>query len=67
MVTGAAQVDIIDDPLEIARVRSPAGKPFLRVRLLDAKITVDLTLNLAEMIGGAARGAQIRYGLREEP
>jgi hypothetical protein len=62
MVRAMCDLIIVDDPAEIARGGSPAGKPFLRLRFHEGPerqiVDVDITLNLAEMIGGAARGAQ---------
>jgi len=61
MVHGRAQLLIVDDPAEIAVNESPAGKPFLRVTFpgLDP---IDITTNIAEMIGGAGAGCRQRYG-----
>jgi hypothetical protein len=63
MVRAMCDLIIVDDPAEIARGGSPAGKPFLRLRFHEGSdVDVDITLNLGEMIGGAARGAQARFG-----
>lgn len=64
MVHGICRLLIIDDAEEIASEQSPAGKPFLRLIFKEgqAERVVDVTLNLGEMIGGAARGAQQRFG-----
>lgn len=61
---GAARVVCIDDPKEIANHGSPHGKSFLRVTFEDpvtgARVTVNLSTNLAEMIGGAGAGLRQR-------
>jgi hypothetical protein len=61
MVNGMADVRVIDDTKSIQAAESPAGKAFLRIKFEDGK-QVDMTLNLAQMIGGAARGASQRLG-----
>lgn len=58
---GMADVKIIDDPAEIERVKSLAGKAFLRVKFESGE-TVDMSLTLAEMLGGVGKGAQQRFG-----
>lgn len=60
-VQGIARIEVIDDPGEIAVSGSPDGKPFLRVGFADG-VTVDITTNLAEMIGGCGAGLRQRYG-----
>lgn len=55
----SAQIDLIDDEVEIRKVGSPLGKPFLRMTFGDQ--TVDITTNLAEMIGGAGSGLRKRH------
>lgn len=60
MINGIAELHIIDDPTEIVSNQSPAGKPFLRIKLEDGR-TMDITTNLAEMIGGAGAGARLRH------
>jgi len=61
MVNAIADVQIIDDPAEIKKADSPKGKAFLRIKLDDGTV-VDMTLTLAEMIGGVGKGAQLRFG-----
>jgi hypothetical protein len=61
---GAAGVDVIDDPAEIAAQQSPQGKPFLRITLGEE--TFDITTNLAEMIGGVAAGVRKRWEERRD-
>ena len=36
------------------------GKPYLRLEFPDG-MTIDITTNLAEMIGGCGKGARERY------
>ena len=46
----------------LIREPDPAtGKPYLEVTFLPDGPTVQLTTNLGEMIGGAAKGARERY------
>lgn len=59
-VIGVASITAIDSPEAIEKAGSPAGKPFLRVQFHGGP-TVDLTCNLAEMLGGAAKGTRERY------
>lgn len=61
MVHGQADLLIVDDPAEIAANQSPAGKPFLRVTFPGLP-PIDITTNLAEMIGGVGAGCCKRYG-----
>lgn len=61
MVHGIADVEIIDNPAEIAALGSPAGKPFLRVTFPGLP-PINITTNLAEMLGGAGAGCRQRYG-----
>lgn len=60
-VQGRAKLEIIDDPNEIMKNESPAFKPFLRITF-DNGFTVDISTNIAEMIGGAGAGIRKRYG-----
>jgi hypothetical protein len=62
MVNGVADVNVITPktPSE-----SPGGKAFLRVKFEDGS-TVDMTLNLAQMIGGAAKGTAQRLGYQHD-
>lgn len=54
-----AVVDVVDDPDEIRRCGSPLGKPFLRIRFQN-HVVVEMSTNLAEMIGGAGAGLRKR-------
>lgn len=56
-VCSAASVAVVDDPAELDR--SPKRKPFLRV-VFDDGTVVEMTTNLAEMIGGAGAGLRMR-------
>lgn len=58
---GIADVKIIDDPKEIENVGALAGKAFLRVTFESGEC-VNMSLNLAEMIGGIGAGANQRFG-----
>ena len=60
-VQGYAQVNVIEDAGEVAENDSPAGKPFLRLKFSDGT-AVDITTNLAEMIGGVGAGVRTRHG-----
>jgi hypothetical protein len=72
MVNGICDLRIIDDPTEIAQAKSPAQKPFLRLSfpnsptIQNGQIVVDVSLTIGEMIGGAAHGAQLRFGFVKE-
>jgi len=47
---------------EVDIVQSAKGeKPFLRVKLEPDGPTIDISTNLAEMIGGVGRGARLNY------
>jgi hypothetical protein len=59
MVRGMCTVDIVDDPKAIAAGNSPKGKPFLRLTFPGLE-PIDITTNLAEMIGGAGAGLRKR-------
>jgi hypothetical protein len=61
VVQGHAQINIVDDPTEIREHGSPKNKPFLRVRFDDGTV-VNITTNLAEMIGGCGAGVRQRHG-----
>jgi hypothetical protein len=69
MINGMCAVEIVSDPAELAR--AGVDKPFLRLvdvvaRLpggTEVPVTVELTINLAHMIGGTAAGAAERFGL----
>ena len=65
-VLGFVTVEIIEDPDEIARAASPLGKPFMRLTLQDGQ-TLDVTLNLMEMLGGAAAGTRERWEAMQRP
>jgi hypothetical protein len=58
-VQGVCQVNAIDDEYTIRRLRSPGGKPFLRLTFEDG-VVLDITTNLAEMIGGIGAGLRQR-------
>jgi hypothetical protein len=55
-------IKIIEDPAEIAAGGSPLGKAFMRITSEDGKTTMDITLNLAGMMGGIAEGTAKRLG-----
>lgn len=69
MINGLCKLEIVSDPDELAKAE--ADKPFLRLVEVKARlpggteiaVTVDLTINLAHMIGGAAAGAAERFHL----
>jgi len=63
---GMANIEIIDDAKEIQRVGSLANKPFLRVRFESGEI-IDMSMTLAEMIGGVGSGANQRFGFAPGP
>lgn len=63
-VQARAELRIIDDRAEIIKGQSPKGKPFIRLMFPDGT-TVDITANLAQMIGGAGAGMSSRYGLED--
>lgn len=56
-VQAVCDVLVIENPEELAL--SPAGKPFLRLSFPNG-IKVDITTNLAEMIGGCGAGLRLR-------
>lgn len=62
-VQGMCQVNVISDPKQIAKSDSPNGKPFLSLTFENG-VTVHVTTNLAEMIGGA--GAGLRHRTEDE-
>jgi hypothetical protein len=64
-IHGIARLDVIGPGYTTDRGDPATGKPYLRVTLGDQ--TVCLTLNLAEMIGGAARGASLRWDDQHPP
>lgn len=49
-VHGVASVRIVD---------GADGKPYIEIEIED--ITINITTNLAEMIGGLGKGARLRY------
>ena len=66
MVNGLCDFEIVSDPDDLRL----AGqlKPFIRLKKLRTtgglECSIDLTIGLATMIGGAAAGAVERFGLR---
>lgn len=50
---------IIDDPRLIQLEDSPLGKPYLRLKFEDGT-RINITTNLAEMIGGVGAGLRKR-------
>ena len=60
-VAGVCTVNIVSDDVEITRAESPAGKPFIRLEIPGCNELVLLSVNLCEMIGGAAKGARLRW------
>jgi hypothetical protein len=64
-LNGVADVRVIEDKAEIKRLQSPKEKAFLRVTFMDGT-QVDMSLNLAEMIGGISKGVQLRLGYAKE-
>ena len=70
MVNGLCKLEIVSDPDELAKAE--VDKPFLRMVEVKARlpggteveVTVDLTINLGHLIGGAAMGAAERFNLR---
>lgn len=65
IINGMCDVEIVSEPEELRA--AGVDKPFLRLKNLrdvnDQPVTVELTLNLAHMIGGVAAGAAERFGL----
>jgi hypothetical protein len=66
MINATCDLEIVSDPAELAR--AGVDKPFLRLKNIVAanggvSISIELTINLAHMIGGAAAGAAERFGL----
>lgn len=59
-VIGVVDLKLIDDPAEIERCQSPKGKPFIRLTTPDG-VSIDITTNIAEMIGGAGSGLRKRW------
>lgn len=59
-VQGIAKVNVVTDPEEIRRSGSPMDKPFLRIEFAN-KMIVEVSTNLAEMIGGVGAGLRKRY------
>jgi hypothetical protein len=59
-VNGLAEVAMIESPEGIAKAESPLGKPFLRVKFENG-LVVDMTTNLAEMLGGLGAGLRKRH------
>jgi hypothetical protein len=59
-VHGQVQVNTVDDPAEAVLAGSPLGKPFLRLEFPDG-VVVNITTNLAEMIGGCGSGLRQRH------
>lgn len=58
MVNGVVTAHVIDSGPELDG--SPMRKPFLRLKFEDGR-TVDLTTNVAEMIGGLGKGTRERH------
>ena len=58
IVNGYAKLNLIDDPKECER--SPKRKPFIRAEFEDGTV-VEMTTNIAEMIGGAGAGLRKRW------
>lgn len=69
MINGICDLEIVSDPADLAA--AGVEKPFLRLKNVMAQlpggtevpVTVELTLNLAHMIGGFAAAAAERFGL----
>ena len=66
MVNGLCDLEIVSDP-DALRLAGQST-PFIRLKKLRTTggidVTIELTINLATMIGGAATGAAVRFGLR---
>ena len=60
MLHTTLRIQLVDDPAAIAAAGSPHGKPFLRLIAPDGT-ALEVTTNIAEMIGGAAKGLRERY------
>lgn len=60
-VNGMVSIFIIEDPEEIEKQESPAGKAFLRAKFHDGTV-VDMSLTLAELLGAVAMGTSKRLG-----
>jgi hypothetical protein len=65
MINGMCDVQVIGDPETLRLADQPT--PFLRLKGLRTaeghEVTVDVTVSLAHMIGGAAAGAAERFNL----
>ena len=63
MIYGVASVDVIGPGFTSDPGDPMTGKPYLRVTVGTDwhAMTIQLTANLAEMIGGLARGARLRW------
>ena len=59
-VQSFVDMKVIDDPNEVMENNSPLGKPFLRLTFPNGT-TVDISTNIAEMIGGAGAGLRKRW------
>lgn len=53
-------VELIDDPNEIRACESPKDKPFVRLTFPDGSV-FNITTNIGEMLGGAAKGLRLRW------
>jgi hypothetical protein len=65
MLNGLCDVEIVSDP-DALRLRGTTT-PFIRLKHLrtdtGTDVTIELTINLAHLIGGVAAGASERFGL----
>ena len=65
-VQGVCQVDVVDDPIEIQLYNVDVGKPFLRLTFPNGQ-KLNISFNLAEMLGGIGSGARLRYEDMKDP
>jgi hypothetical protein len=64
-VHAVADIRLITNNAEYQREQSPNGKAYLMVVFPDGT-KFNMTLNLAQMIGGVAKGSAIRLGYQKE-
>lgn len=64
-VQGMCDLSVVTDLAEIKKQNSALDKPFLRLAFPNG-ITIDISTNLAEMIGGIGKGARERHSSKIE-